>query len=132
LERQYYADPNNLHLAQHLIAIYQRLGRGQLPSPRGAIPRKNKWAAVDGVEVSEDEVNDWVVKLFSSLSVDRWAKFPDSDNAEHRTTFTLSGDTLSASAWRYIGTDTWYITFEVAKRTKRYWGQRTFRTKRSK
>ena len=138
----YYADPNNLEAAQHLIVAYQRLGLGsqevEIQRSKPKI-RKLKWKAITGAaEISDERIDSWIDGLLSELRDDDpsgwgldgsgWFRGSSSDRAEHLLTSIMSGDTLVLGlAWRYTGTHTWYISFDVGKRSKHYWGERTFK-----
>jgi hypothetical protein len=94
--------------------------------------------ATNCAEMSDDKVARWIDQALSGLRDENgpdafvW-KTENSDNAEYRITTILSGDTLlNGLAWRYIGTHTWYVSFEVGKRTKHFYGQRTFKPQDSK
>jgi hypothetical protein len=134
LERLHDADPTNVDIAQHLIATYRRSGLGTEDFRSTPKIRKMKGEIVEGVEVTDDEVDVWIDGFLSSLRSDSeeiipyaWTKLKDTANAEYRVASIMSGDTLlQGLAWCYLGTDTWYISFDVAKRHKRYYGQRTF------
>lgn len=141
LERLHHADPCNIDVARHLIATYQRLGRGlgEEEEEFRSKPkiRKMKGKAVSGVEISQDRIDKWIDVFLANLRHSdgtdltvpfSWIVVESSDNAEHRVTNIMCGDTLLIGyAWRYIGTYTWYVSFDTAKRDKHYYGERTFK-----